>query len=194
MQNLSNEHIIHVFKNNIEYIQFRKLLEYPEIEHCYTIRKNDLNFRIYENDSILQQSYDKICGTLDLDRNIIVKPHQTHTDKVEIVDEVSQNFNEVDGVLTNKKDIILCTTSADCTSLLFYDPVKKVIGDVHSGWRGTLQKIAQKAVKKMIEQYECNLSDIICCICPHIKKCHFEVDEDVMRMFRNEFCSNIEKY
>ena len=192
MQNISNENINHICKNNIEYIQFKKLLEYPEIEHCYTIRKNDLNFRIYENDSILQQSYDKICGTLDFDRNRILKPHQTHTDKVEIVDNASQNFNEVDGVLTDKENITLCTTSADCTSLLFYDPIKKVIGDVHSGWRGTLQRIGQKAVKKMIEQYGCNPNDIICCICPHIRKCHFEVDEDVMQMFKDEFCTTFE--
>ncbi len=189
MKNLSNKNIIHKKENGIEYIQFRRLLDYPEIEHCYTIRKNDLNFRIYESDSILQQSYDRICSTLDFNRNTIVKPHQTHTDKVEIVSDASKTFNEIDGVLADRKDITLCTTSADCTSLLFYDPVKKVIGDVHSGWRGTLQRIAQKAVIKMIEQYECNPSDIICCICPHIRKCHFEVDEDVMKMFKNEFCN-----
>ena len=192
MKNLSNKNIIHKKENGIEYIQFRRLLDYPEIEHCYTIRKNDLNFRIYENDNILQQSYDKICGTLDFDRNTIVKPHQTHTNNIEIVNKASQNFNEVDGVLIDKKDISLCTTSADCTSLLFYDPVKKVIGDVHSGWRGTLQRIAQKAVIKMIKQYGCNPSDIICCICPHIRKCHFEVDEDVMNMFKDEFCTTFE--
>lgn len=192
MQNLSNENIIHVCKNNIEYIQFKKMLEYPEIEHCYTIRNNGLNFRIYEDDSVLERSYDKICSVLEFDRNRIVKPHQTHTDKVEIVSDERQKFNEVDGILTNKEGITLCTTSADCTSLLFYDPIKKVIGDVHSGWRGTLQKIGPKAVNKMIEEYGCNPSDIICCICPHIRKCHFEVEEDVMLMFKNEFCNTFE--
>ena len=110
MQDLANENIIHKNKDGIEYIQFKKLLEYSEIEHCYIISKNDFNFRIYENDSILQQSYDKICATLDFNRDTIVKPHQTHTDKVEIVDNASQTFNEVDGVLTDKKDIALCTT------------------------------------------------------------------------------------
>lgn len=186
MENLSNENIVHVCKNGIEYIQFKRLLEYPEIEHCYTIRHHDFNFRIYENDKILQQSYDKVCGVLEFDRNKIVKPHQTHTDNVVVVNEV-RNFNEIDGMITAKKNIALCTTSADCTSLLLYDPVKEVIGDVHSGWRGTLQKIGQKAVKKMIEEYDCNPSDIICCICPHIRKCHFEVDEDVMQMFAKTF-------
>ena len=39
----------------------------------------------------------------------------------------------------------------------------------------------------MKETYGCNPRDIICCICPSIRKCHFEVDEDVYKMFYNEF-------
>lgn len=192
MKNLSNENIIHICKNDIEYIQFRKLLECSEIEHCYTMRKNNLDFRIYENDSILQQSYDKICSTLEFDRNKIIKPHQTHTDKVEIVKDERQSFYEIDGILTNEKGVTLCTTSADCTSLILYDPIKRVIGNVHSGWRGTLQRIGQKAINKMVEEYGSNPTYIICCICPHIRKCHFEVDENVMKMFKNEFCTTFE--
>lgn len=192
LEDLSNENVVHVCKDGIEYLQFRKLLEYPEVEHCYTMSRDSMSFKIFEDDSILQESYQKICNPLQWNKNYIVKPHQTHTDRVEFVDNSMQIFDEVDGVITNKKNIILCTTSADCTSLLLYDPVKKVIGDIHSGWRGTLNKIGQKAVLKMIKEYGCNPKDIICCICPHIRKCHFEVEKDVMKMFQNEF-SYIEK-
>ena len=186
MSDLSNENVVHIHKNGVEYLQFRRLLQYPEIEHCYTLREK-LNFRKYENDHILQESYEKICNALKLDKNNIVKPHQTHTDRVEIVEKNTQVFDEVDGLITDQKDIILCTTSADCTGLIFYDPVKKVIGNVHSGWRGTLQKIGQKTVKKMIDIYGSDPKDIICCICPHIRKCHFEVEEDVKELFEKEF-------
>lgn len=58
---------------------------------------------------------------------------------------------------------------------------------MHSGWKGTAQKISKKAVEKMIQEYDCNPKDIICCICPSIRKCHFEVDTDVMEIFINEF-------
>lgn len=195
MKDLSNENVIHQKQNGIEYLQFRRLLKYPEIQHCYTMRQENMNFRIYEDDKILQESYDKICKALQFDRDNIVKPDQTHTDRVENVKKGNEKFDEVDGVITDKIGITLCTTSADCTSLLFYDPVKKVIGDVHSGWRGTLQKIGKKAVEKMIEQYNCNPKDIICCICPHIRKCHFEVDGDVAKRFYDTFSymGNIEE-
>ena len=126
----------------------------------------------------------------------IVKPNQKHTKNVrEVTRKINKNFcdinfeqyNETDGVITNSKDIVLATTSADCILLLFYDPVKKVIGNTHSGWRGTLQQISIKTVQQMIEKYQCNPKDIICCICQSIRKCHFEVREDVENLFYNKF-------
>jgi len=135
----------------------------------------------------LENSKRYICEILNLNAEKLIKPHQTHTDRVEVVEETDKNFDEVDGIITNQRDIILCTTSADCTALLFYDPVKQVIADVHSGWRGTVQKIGQKAVEKMIQQYGCEAKNMICCICPHIRKCHFEVEEDVVTVFDKAF-------
>ena len=68
-----------------------------------------------------------------------------------------------------------------------FDPIKKVIANIHSGWRGTIKRISVKTIEKMKETYGCNPRDIICCICPSIRKCHFEVDEYVYKMFYNEF-------
>ena len=42
LTDLSNENIIHVKKNGIEYIQFRKLLEYEDVlTHCFTLKPLD---------------------------------------------------------------------------------------------------------------------------------------------------------
>ena len=185
---LTNDIIIHENINGTEFIQFRKLLEFSNIRHCYTLRKNEINVQIKDGDKTdLISSYKKVADVLGFNWKHIVKPHQTHTDKIEKVESYTDQFEEVDGVITNKKDIILCTTSADCTSLLFYDYNKKVVADVHSGWKGTLQKIGKKLVEKMIVEYGCNPKDVICCIGPHIRKCHFEVEENVMQMFKMEF-------
>ena len=185
---LTNNIIIHKNLEGIEFIQFRKLLEYPNLKHCYTLRKNDVNVQTKNGDKTeLLNSYKKIGKALEIDWETIVKPYQTHTDRVEKVTKTDEQFENVDGVITNKMDIMLCTTSADCTSLLLYDDTKKVVGDVHSGWRGTLKQIAKKSVEKMIREFECKPEDIVCCIGPCIKKCHFEVEEDVMEMFKDEF-------
>lgn len=128
MQEIFNNNVIYQNKNGIEYIQFKRLLEYPKLKHCYTLRSEDiLNFPpINKDEKTLKQSYQKICDCLELDVTTIMKTHQTHTDNIEVVNEVKKLEN-VDGMITRKKGITLLTTSADCTSLLFYDPVKQAI-------------------------------------------------------------------
>lgn len=188
MQDIFKNNVEYHAKNGIEYIQFKKLLEYPEITHCYTLRSdNKISFPpIYKDEKMLKQSYEKICDCLNLNVATVMKPHQTHTDRVEIIEKI-EYLDEVDGMITDKENIALLTTSADCTSLLFFDPVKKVIADVHSGWKGTLKAIGKKTVEKMIKHYNCNPQDIICCICPCIKACCFEVDEDVKDLFQEQY-------
>ena len=202
---LSNENIIHVKKENIEYIQFRKLLEYKDIlTHAYSLGTK-LNFRTstIKKEKIPEDkykytinSYKLLCDSINCNYINLVKTNQEHTDCVKIVNKKVKDgepdFNlkkyfSTDGLITNKKDLILSTTNADCILLLFFDPVKKVIANTHSGWKGTLKRISVKTVEKMIEEYNCNPSDIICCICPSIRKCHFEVEKDVKNLFEKEF-------
>ena len=122
MKNLTNNIILHQNIGKTEFIQFKKLLEFPEIKHCYTLRKNNINIQVKDDDkSIITASYQKVGEVLGIAYENIVKPHQTHTDRVEVVNNICEQFEEVDGLITDKKDICLCTTSADCTSLLFYD-------------------------------------------------------------------------
>lgn len=182
---LSNENIIHIKKDNVEYIQFRKLLEYKNITHCYTLKSDGkLNFRS-ENNATMLKSYENISRELGFTN--IIKPKQTHSDNITIIENNERNLNEIDGLITNEKNVTLGTTSADCISLLFYDPNKNVIANVHSGWRETEKGIAKKTVQELIEKFNCQPKDIICCICPSIRKCHFEVDEDVKEIFYNKY-------
>lgn len=201
MRDLSNENVIHVKKNGVQYIQFKKLLEYSDIiNHAYGIGLNR-NYRTSKikgeaayNKSI--NDYKELCSTIGIDYKNCVKPYQQHTKNIRIVkqkmnkgkvDFEQEEYKSTDGLITNQTNIALATTNADCILLMFFDPVKKVIANVHSGWRGTLQRISVKAVNKMKNEYGCNLQNIICCICPSIRKCHFEVQVDVKEPYYNEF-------
>jgi hypothetical protein len=138
------------------------------------------------------ENYESLCKANDLDYKNIIKANQAHTDNIVKINELENNNiidtgEKSDGLITNKKDIILATTNADCILLLFFDPQKKVIANTHSGWKGTLQEISVKTVRKMIAEFGCNPRDIIVCICPSIRKCHFEVDKDVYEMFYDKF-------
>ena len=193
---LSNKNMVHVKGDGIEYLQFRRLLEFENLVHCYTLSVNDVDFKI--DSANLAESINKISKALHIKRENIVKPIQKHTDCIKNV-ESSNNYDNVDGLLTNKFNVDLMLNFADCTPILLYDPINKVIGDIHSGWRGTAQKIGQKAVRKMQKDYGSNPQDIIACIGPCIGKCHFEVDEEVKDIFEQTFsyfgrdCDIIEK-
>lgn len=182
---LSNENILHIKRRGFEYLQFKKLNEYPEIKHAYILKPLDLRSH-NENDVVA--NYKAVFDDLNIPIESLLRPIQKHTNTVEIIQN-KKNQNEpdiymdyldnVDGVITSSENITLATTNADCILFLIYDPVKKVIANVHSGWRGTFQKIVKVAIDKMIVDYSCNPSDLIVCISPSIRKCHFEVDEDV---------------
>lgn len=203
--NLSNENVIHINNGKVQYLQFRKLLEYKDkINHAYSLGVEN-NFRTAKpnKERMSIQAYNKaiydykmLCNNIGSNYENLVKTNQEHTNNVKIV-ERKINLNEpdfnlkeykkTDGLITNKRNLVLSTTNADCILLLFYDPVKNIIANVHSGWKGTLQRIAIKTIKKMYDEFNCNMNDIIVCICPSIRKCHFEVEQDVRDMFINEF-------
>lgn len=205
MKDLSNENVIHIIKDGVQYLQFRKLLEYDNIiTHAYSLG-TDLNFRTAKiNKEALPQneynkaidSYKKICNSLETDYKNIVKTNQEHTDNIksikekinkEFMDINLEEYKDTDGMITNKQNLMLSTTNADCILILLFDPVTKTIANVHSGWKGTLQRISVKTVEKMQKEFNCKPENIICCICPSIRKCHFEVDKDVKEMFEKEF-------
>ena len=201
---LSNENVIHIKKDGIECLQFRKLLEYEDIiNHAYSLGTN-IDFRTSRTNSELSKEeyanslndYDKLCRSIGCDYRNLVKGIQRHTNNVKIVSEKinkdvpdfrCKEYENIDGLITNKPNIVLASTSADCISLLFFDPVKRVIANVHSGWKGTLQRISIKTVEKMVNEFSCKPENIIVCICPSIRKCHFEVEEDVKNKFEKEF-------
>lgn len=198
---LSNENMIHIKDGDIEYLQFKKLLEYKDrINHCITLRTGKLDFSSHgdfkNTVSTITDNYKRICDKLGTDYKRVVRSSQEHSDVVKRIynkinpdkpDMDLEQLTPVDGLITDKKNIILATNAADCLILMMYDPVNNIIGNVHSGWKGTVSKIGQKAIIKMIGECGSNPKDLICCIGPHIGQCHFEVKTDVKDQIYEEF-------
>lgn len=197
----------YIIKNNngISYLQFTKLLEYEDIiKHAISLKPIDIGNNDILKDEMpvgahcmcprqrMINNYQKLCTALNIDYRNIYRPYQTHTDIVRCVESeeagiFTKDFKDVDALITNKKNRILSISIADCIDLLFFDPIKKVIANTHSGWQGTYKLISEKTVEKMVDNYGCNPKDIICCIGPSIRKCHFEVDKDLSEKFYEKF-------
>ena len=180
-----NDEIVIIQTKDFKIMEFKKLLEFKKTRHCYTLRPLDFgtNLTYKEKENEVLNNYKLVCSYLKLDSKNIVRAYQTHTKNVKCIDKETGIFPkeliDVDGLITNKKDKVLSQVFADCTPLLLFDNNKNVIANIHSGWQGTLNKIVEEAINKMIDYYKCNPKDIMCFIGPTIRKCHFEVEEDV---------------
>ncbi len=119
--------------------------------------------------------------------------NQIHSDRVVIVDDNYRNNTDGDAMITTKKNIPLVIKTADCIPILLYDKENKVLALVHSGWKGTLNNIVSKTIDKMIDAYHSNPKNIIAYLYPSIRKCHFEIEDDVYSLFKEKII-NIDKY
>ena len=182
---LSNAETRHIKIDNAEYLEFTAFDKYSDKITAVFAIKGEMNLRYWKDG--YKENLDNVCHVLSLDPERLIKiTKQMHGDKTVVVKDLSE-VPEADGLITKEKGITLSTRVADCISVLMYDPVQNTIANVHSGWRGTLKRIAPKAVLKMQEVFGTNPEDLICVLCPSIGIDHFEVDKDVKNMFVEEF-------
>lgn len=171
-----------------KYIQFKQLSTDNEIVHLFTKKPFDFNEKLV-NEDYMQMEFEEIEKLLNYKFLKIERPIQTHSNIVKAVtkNNINDKFDCVDGLVTNLKQVALTIVTADCQAILLYDPVNKVIGNIHSGWKGTLNKIVKNAIELMIDEFKCDPKNIMAFICPSILKCCFEVGQDVVDMFKDNF-------
>lgn len=84
--------------------------------------------------------------------------HQVHGNIVHPVDQPGESKG--DGLLTQTPELLLRVGVADCYAVLLYDPLKKVVGALHAGWRGTVSRILPVALDLMEKEFKSQRSDI----------------------------------
>ena len=127
---------------------------------------------------------ENLIKDLNIDNYYILK--QIHSNKVFDITNIPKNY-EGDGLITNKSNIALVTKSKDCNSIFIIDTKNKIIGNIHSGWKGTLKSIITIAINQMKEKYNSVSKDIKIVFNPSIRECCFEVDNDVYDLFIKKY-------
>ena len=82
-------------------------------------------------------------------------------------------------LITDTPGLSLVVFSADCGTVLLYDPVHRAIGAVHAGWRGVAAGLVAKTALKMHDTFGTEPEDLLCALGPAIGPCCFETDDDV---------------
>jgi polyphenol oxidase len=94
---------------------------------------------------------------------------------------------KADAILTDRPDITLFMRFADCVPILLWDPIRKVAGVVHAGWKGTVEGIASESIRTMQQYYGSRPADILAGIGPSICVEHYEVGQEVIERARQRF-------
>ena len=155
------------------------------------------------------QNHEELARIFGITTGDIVHVKQTHTAAVRIItrkdggEEVlrPESVSGFDGMITQEKNLLLCTLQADCVPVFLLDPVKKVIGMIHSGWKGTANQISVNAIRLMKDAFGCEPASILAAMGPCICGDCYEVGEDLLEPFsvyysvaeRNTFFRPLEK-
>lgn len=151
--------------------------------NCNDYCGDDLE-HVFQNQTLLR-------GMLPGNPELVI-PHQVHKTEIYAVDEAflamdacrrKEELEGVDALVTNRPDVCLCISTADCIPVLCYDKRKKVIAAVHAGWRGTVERIVEKTLDRMHSLYGTLPSDVEAVIGPGISLQSFEVGDEVYDAF-----------
>ena len=179
----------------------KKLQKFENLKHCFFSRKNGFSKGHYASLNCGLGSDDKkenVLKNLNLVSNkigckdeLLITLNQTHSNKVVYFDEESSIKNKLpgDAIVTKIKNVGIGILTADCAPILLYDPQKKIIGCIHSGWRGALNGVIRNTIKKFNE-LNSNNNDLIAVVGPCINKKNYEVKTDFFEKFISQDKNN----
>ena len=116
----------------------------------------------------------------------VMQAHQVHGDRVAVVGSAALTREDLEGfdaLITDVPGVAIGARTADCIPVLMYDPVHRAVAAVHSGWKGTVLKIAAKTLAAMSGEFGTRPADILAVIGPGIGPDSFQVGPEVARAF-----------
>jgi YfiH family protein len=181
----------------LRYYQFEM---WPDVRHGVFTRKGgvsdapwgslNLGGNVGDDPLAVRQNHERMYAALGISELRACSVWQVHSADVVMVDapvEGRRWLALADAMVTDQPDTPLSMRFADCTPLLFHDPVRGVIGMAHAGWRGTVQGVGANVVRTMAESYGCRPGDIQAGIGPSIGPDHFQVGEEVVQALQDYF-------
>jgi YfiH family protein len=186
--------------HNITFYQFNSLRHLSGLKHAVFTRRggvspspfDSLNVGAtvgdaYSNVQANRKRMASVLGVQDAESRTAWQVHGKNVIVARQGDPPESPPPKGDGLITSDPNVPLVMRFADCAPILFYDPVQRVIGMAHAGWRGTVEGVAPATVKAMQRTFDSNPENILCGIGPAIGPCCYEVGPEVIAEVRNAF-------
>lgn len=174
---------------NLQFFQFKNMAEYKELRHGVFTRQGGVSEPPYASLNISH-------GLGDNDRNVtdnrrlllqsiggdaIAFLRQVHGGRVIIVDDfngaLAGDVNgeprapRADAMISSCLGLTLGIQVADCQPILLFDPVMRIVANIHAGWRGSVADIAGQTVAAMAASYGCRTENMLAGIGPSLGPC-----------------------
>jgi len=175
----------------------KKLQKFENLKHCFFSRKNGFSKGCYESLNCGLGSDDKkenvlknlnlVSQKIGCKSELLITLNQTHSNKVVYFENESSIKNKLpgDAIVTKIKNVGIGILTADCAPILLYDPQKKIIGCIHSGWRGALNGVIKNTITKF-KELDSNIDNLFAIVGPCIRKENYEVKIDLYEKFINQ--------
>ncbi len=149
----------------------------------------NLSVSVPDDHQSVMENRRRFYAVVGVDRSAAVHTIQVHGAHVAAVglSDVKVVQPATDGLVTDTPNLPLVMAFADCAPIMFYDPVRCVVGISHAGWRGTVAGICQATIAKMVDVFGCRPADIRAAIGPAIGPCCYEVGHDVLDAAKKSF-------
>ncbi|MBK7630676.1 MAG: peptidoglycan editing factor PgeF [Ignavibacteriales bacterium] len=169
--------------------------KYPEIIFGFSTKISsdckapyyfNLSYSVGDDKDTVDKNRGDFFKSLGLSVDNVGYQRQIHSDIIQVIGCGGDN-GASDALITDKKNLGIAIAVADCTPIFIYDKKNKVIAAVHSGWKGTEQKILLKTLLKLHDEFKSNPENMICYIGPSISKANYEVGSEVAELFDKSF-------
>lgn len=177
----------------IKYFECEPLEKTGLVKSIYTSNNTKVRWKIFSKDPehLCVPYYEELAKIIGVTIENMVRIDQKHTTNIKRIDKndagkgiiIPNDKEPYDGMITNEKNIVLCTIEADCIPIYILDPINKAIGMIHSGWRGTVGQISIKAIDMMKKEYNTDIKNVLIYLGPSICKNCYEVRDDVINEF-----------
>jgi|WetSurMetagenome_2_1015567.scaffolds.fasta_scaffold348282_1 polyphenol oxidase len=177
--------------NNVKIIQPEIFRKFPELKFGISTKSGgdnkppyyfNLSYRVGDNSDRVNRNRKLFFEKLGINENRVSFQKQTHSTKSNIVTEPAF-YEDSDALYTNARNNFLAVSIADCIPVFLYEPEKKVVAAIHSGWKGTLNKITTITIEKLISEFSFNPDKTLAFIGPGISVENFEVGKDIAELF-----------
>lgn len=169
-----------------------KLPQQVNLIIAFSTRRHGNMSLYYGNTSEALDNRRNFLSSLGIDYRDLICARQIHGDNIKYVTEDDKgsganayggSIPDVDGFITDKKNVPIAVFTADCLSVFIYDPKTPSIGMVHSGWRSSKENIVSKAIKLMQERFNVEPKNLHAGFGSSIRGCCYEVSKDFKDYF-----------